>query len=119
MLTAMDRDSIKSFLALCQKEIPKGNCYLIQRNLNINGRIINTKQALLELGILKEEMVWKYILTLKESECVKVDWDYDIKRRSVNGEIYVFKKIINDKLIYIKLTHRSSGIICISFHESY
>ena len=119
MLSTLDKNSIKSFLALCRKEVQRGNCHLIQRKLNINGKIVTIKQALLDLGILKIETVWKYILELKEEDCVKVDFDYDIKRRSTNSEIYVFKKKINEKVAYIKLTYRSSGVICISFHESY
>ena len=118
MLSQLDRNSVKSFLAICRREIPKGNCRFVQRKLKINGRIINSRQALLELGILNLKEAWEYVLTLKEEECVKVDFDYD-RSRDMNSEIYVFKKNLNNKIAYIKLTMKSSGIICLSFHEDY
>lgn len=118
MNTTLDKQTVRIFLRICHKEILKGNCHFINRNLNINGRIINSKQALLDIGILKKETIWEHILSLTENECIKIDFDYD-KKRDSNTEIYVFKKIINRKDVYIKLTMRESGVICISFHESY
>ena len=44
--TTLNKETIKTFLKICQKEIAKGNCHLINRNLDINGKIINTKQVL-------------------------------------------------------------------------
>ncbi len=117
MLSQLDKNSVKSFLTLCQKEIPKGNCYLVPRTLKVNGHLMTTKQALLDLGILDVKLVWKYILELKVEDCVKVDFDYDT-RRDTNSEVYVFKKVINGKLTYIKLTLRPNGIICLSFHHT-
>ena len=118
MVSALDKEAIKIFLKVCQREIKKGNCHFVNRVLEINGKKINSKQALLNIGIMKKETIWKYILELKETDCIKIDFDYN-KKRDYNSEIYVFQKWINKKEIYIKLTMRQSGIICISFHENY
>lgn len=118
MTTALDIEATRIFLKMCKREISKGNCHLVNRTININGKIINSKQALLNLGIMKKEQIWNYILELKVEDCIKVDIDYN-KKMDNNTEIYVFKKIINKKEVYIKLTMRTSGVICISFHESY
>ena len=67
---------------------------------------------------MKEKDIWKHIQSLEVNECVKIDRDYDMSR-DMNSEIYVFKKIINTKMVYIKLTINNQGIVCISFHESY
>lgn len=62
--------------------------------------------------------IWNHILELKERDCVKIDHDRDYSF-DMNSEIYVFKKIINERIVYIKLTMNDKGIICLSFHESY
>lgn len=119
MLNTLDRSSIESFLNIARKEIKRKNCYLVNTEKRINGKKKNTKQMLIDLGIVKIDQVWEYVLELKTYECVKVDFDYD-SSRDTNCEIFVFKKIINHKVAYIKLTMRSnSRIICLSFHEDY
>ena len=118
MLSVLDLSAVKSFLSLCQREIPKGNRRFISRILTINGKKITSKQALLNLGITNELEMWKYVLKLIPSECVKVDFDYN-PRMDMNSEIFVFKKEINNKIVYIKLTLRIDNIICLSFHESH
>lgn len=117
-LNNINKKAIELFLKICRKEIAKGNCHFINRTLKINGYKIDAKQALLDLGIMKRNQIWQHILELKINDCIKIDFDYD-KKRDNNTEIYIFKKIINRKDVYIKLTMRPSGIICISFHESY
>lgn len=118
MLSTLDKTAIKAFLAICKKEMKQGNCYFVNRTLIVNGKRITSKQALLDLGIMKKEQIWNYVLELKVTDCIKVDFDNNPKM-DMNSEIYVFKKIINKKTAYIKLTMRTKGIICISFHESY
>lgn len=118
MLTVLDKDAIKTFLLICKKEIPKGHCLFINRKLKIGNKIMSSRQALLDIGITKEKQLWDIVLELKEDECVKIDFDYN-PRMDMNSEIFVFKKVINKKMVYIKLTMRRNGIICISFHESY
>lgn len=119
MLDALNQDTVKSFLIICKKEIKKGNRQLIPRTIEKDGKVISFKQLLLDLNIMKIEQIWDYILQLECFECQKIDFDYD-KKRDFNSEIFVFKKLINNKNIYIKLTIREPrGVICISFHESY
>lgn len=119
MLSTLDLDTVNSFLKTCKNEIQKRNCYFVgYRKININGKIISAKQALIDIGIMKVKDIWKHIQTLESKDCVKIDWDKDYSK-DMNSEIYVFKKIINSKIIYIKLTINDRGVICISFHESY
>lgn len=118
MLSTFDLEAINSFLKICKKEIKKKNCYLVLRTLNINGKKISTKQALINIGIMKEEDIWKHILELKNTDCIKIDKDKDFSR-DMNSEVYIFKKMINNKMVYIKLTLNQKGVVCISFHESY
>ena len=120
MLSLLDKLSVKDFLIICKKEIKKGNCYFVaDRMLKVNNTYKNAKQLLIDIGIMKINQIWEHILTLNVSDCVKVDFDYE-KRRDTNSEIFVFKKMINNKNVYIKLIlSNNSIIICISFHESY
>lgn len=80
--------------------------------------MISAKQALIDIGIMKIEDIWHYILTLENKDCIKIERDRDYSR-DMNSEVYIFKKNINGKDVYIKLTMNDRGIICISFHESY
>ena len=119
MLSTLDIEAVNSFLKICKREIKKGNCYFAgYRALNINGKKISAKQALIDIGIMKVQDIWKHILDLEVSDCIKVDRDRDYSR-DMNSEVYIFKKSINSKIVYIKLTMNERGIICISFHESY
>ena len=119
MLSTLDIDAVNSFLMLCKREIDKKNCYFVgYRTININGKKISAKQALIDIGIMKIKDIWKYILDLRVDDCIKVDQDRDCSR-DMNSEVYIFKKMINSKIVYIKLTMNVRGIICISFHESY
>ncbi len=119
MLNTLDKDAVNSFLKTCKKEIEKGNCYFAgYRTITINGKKKTAMQALLDLEITKVQHIWRYILKLDINDCVKVDRDRDY-RRDMNSEVYIFKKVINNKIVYIKLTMNDKGIVCISFHESY
>lgn len=117
MISKLDKETVKTFLKICKKEILKGNCHFINRTYIKDDKKITSKQALLNIGIMKKEQIWQHVLELKETDCIKISFDKD-KKRDNNTEIYVFIKKINGKDIYIKLTMRESGVICISFHES-
>ena len=119
MLLKQDINAVKDFLKICKKEIQKGHCYFIGNiTINMHGKVISAKQTLLDIGIMNKKQLWQYITELKASECIKVDFDYDIKR-DTNSEIFIFKKKINGYMIYIKLTLRRNGVICLSFHQDY
>lgn len=119
MLSTLDIDAVKSFLKTCKREIEKRNCYFAgYRTINLNGKKISAKQALINIGIMKVEDIWKHILNLEINDCIKVDRDRDYSR-DMNSEVYIFRKNINSKIVYIKLTMNDRGIICISFYESY
>ena len=119
MLSTLDIDAVNTFLKICKREIEKKNCYFVgDRAININGKKISAKQALIDIGIMKVQDIWKHILDLGIDDCIKVDRDHDYSR-DMNSEVYIFRKKINSKIVYIKLTMNDRGIICISFHESY
>lgn len=119
MLNTLDLDTVTSFLKTCKNEIKKRNCYFVgYRKINIGGKVISAKQALIDIGIMKEKEIWQHIQELESKDCIKIDRDKD-HSRDMNSEVYVFKKIINSKIVYIKLTINDRGVICISFHESY
>lgn len=119
MLSTLDIDAVSSFLKICKREIQKRNCYFVgYRAININGKKLFAKQALIDIGIMKIDDIWKYILDLETNDCIKVDRDCDYSR-DMNSEVYIFHKKINSKIVYIKLTMNDRGVICISFHESY
>ena len=119
MLSILDLSTVDLFLKTCEIEIKKKNCYFVgYRKINMNGKIISAKQALIDIGIMKEKDIWNHVLTLEKTDCIKIERDRDLFR-DMNSEVYIFKKNINRKIVYIKLTMNDRGIICISFHESY
>ena len=42
MITDVTKSSVKIFLNICKKEIPKENCYFVNRLINMNGNIFQT-----------------------------------------------------------------------------
>ncbi len=74
MLSTLDRDAVNTFLKICEREIKKRNCYFAgYRVININGEKISAKQALIDIGIMKTQDIWKHILDLEVKDCIKVD----------------------------------------------
>ncbi len=119
MLSTLDKDAVNSFLNICKKEIKRKRCIFVDyRILEINGKKISAKQALIDIGIMKISDIWNYVLKLTKEDCIKIDHDRDYLR-DMNSEIYIFRKVINGKDVYIKLTINDKGVLCISFHESY
>ena len=90
MLTTLDIDAVNTFLKVCKREIEKKNCYFVgYRAINVNGKIISAKQALIDIGIMKVKDIWDYILDLKVDDCIKIDCDRDYSR-DMNSEIYIY-----------------------------
>lgn len=119
MLSTLDKSAVKIFLKASKELIRKRKRYIEPRYYDLNGKKVYYLQAILDLGIVKKEDIWNYILELKEEDCFDVSPDRDVKR-DMNSEVFEFKKEINGQLAYIKLTLRSNGedkIICFSFHE--
>ena len=114
----MNKDAVRIFLKTAKIEIKKGNCYFaLNRKIDFGNKTVSAKQCLLDLGIMNTKQIWDYICKLEETDCIKVDTDYNLKR-DYNCEIFVFIKTINHKIIYIKLTINKKNLVCISFHES-
>lgn len=121
MVNERDKHIVELFLNAARREIDKGNCYFLgSRILNIDGEKVLAYEALQNLGIKRIKEIWNYIYNLKPNECVKVDWDYKPYKgnRDFSSEIYVFKKLINNNKVYIKLALNERGVLCISFHKS-
>ena len=116
MLSVLDSNTVSVFLKMARKEIDNNNVYFVgYRTVESNGRIINAKQALLDIGISNKKEIWKYVKSLEVSDCFRISRDRDFKR-DFNSEIFEFKKIINKKDVYIKLTINNRGLLCLSFH---
>ena len=99
----VDIGIVTSFLKTIRKEIKRGHRVFIgYRSISSNGKIVNAKQGLLDIGIVKASDIWKYIFELEPSECFRIGFDYD-KSRDMNSELFEFIKKINKKNVYIKL----------------
>lgn len=116
MFSFLDSDTVSIFLKIAKKEIENGNVYFVgYRTVESNGKIINAKQALLDIGISNKKEIWSYVKNLETSDCFRISRDRDYKR-DFNSEMFEFKEIINKKVVYIKLTINSRGLLCLSFH---
>ena len=116
MLSSLDLAAVNSFLITARKEIDKNNAYFVYyRNVKSGNKVVNARQALLDIGIIKISEIWNHIKELQASDCFRISRDRDFSR-DFNAEIYEFKKIINRKNVYIKLTINDKGLLCISFH---
>lgn len=109
---------VESFLNTVRSCIRKRKMILVNRNhIDIGGRIVNTKQALVDLEMNIDEM-WKVVHNLTVDDFIRVSFDYDRKRDN-NSEIFEFVKEIKNIKIYIKLTvDEIRGLVCLSFHRS-
>ena len=116
MLSALDLSAVTTFLKMANKEIDNNNVqFIYYRKVEYNNKVVTARQALLDIGIIKEEEIWKHVKELKLENCFKISKDRDYKR-DYNTEMYEFKKIINKKVVYIKLTINNRGLLCLSFH---
>ena len=116
MLSSLDLAVVNAFLITARREIDKNNAYFVYyRNVKSGNKVVNARQALLDIGIIKISEIWNYIKELQPSDCFRISRDRDFSR-DFNAEIYEFKKIINRKNVYIKLTINDKGLLCISFH---
>lgn len=116
MLSSLDLAAVNSFLITARKEIDKNNAYFVYyRNVKSGNKVVNARQALIDIGIIKISEIWNHIKELQPSDCFRISRDRDFSR-DFNAEIYEFKKIINRKNVYIKLTINDKGLLCISFH---
>lgn len=114
----VDIGIVTSFLKTVKKEIKRGHRVFIgYRSISSNGKIVNAKQGLLDIGVVKASDIWKYIFELEPNECFRIGFDYD-KSRDMNSELFEFIKKINKKNVYIKLFLNNRGVVCLSFHIS-
>ena len=116
MLSVLDKEAISIFLKSANREIDRNNVTFIgYRMIESNGKIVNAKQALLDIGIVNPREIWTIIKKLEVSDCFRISKDRESKR-DYNSEIFEFKKVINKKNVYIKLTINDRGLLCLSFH---
>ena len=116
MLSSLDLAAVNLFLITARKEIDKNNAYFVYyRNVKSGNKVVNARQALLDIGIIKISEIWNHIKELQPSDYFRISRDREFSR-NFNAEIYEFKKNINRKNVYIKLTINDKGLLCISFH---
>lgn len=92
MLSTLDLDAVNSFFKTCKNEIDKRNCYFVgYRKISINGKVISAKQALIDIGIMKEKDIWNHIKNLEAKKLT--DWSHKFKGwiDTKNGEIIDYK----------------------------
>jgi hypothetical protein len=95
------------FLRQAKELIASGRTYFSKRN------DYDTTQALFDLGIENKKDVWRQIMKLQPSDQYKPP-EFDLRG---SGElVWFFKKELNGKIAYIKLTIDQNLCICISFH---
>ena len=116
MLSSLDLAAVNSFLITARKEIDKNNAYFVYyRNVKSGNKVVNARQASLDIGIIKISEILNHIKELQPSDYFRISRDREFSR-NFNAEIYEFKKNINRKNVYIKLTINDKGLLCISFH---
>ena len=116
MLSSLDLAAVNLFLITARKEIDKNNAYFVYyRNVKSGNKVVNARQASLDIGIIKISEILNHIKELQPSDYFRISRDRDFSR-DFNAEIYEFKKNINRKNVYIKLTINDKGLLCISFH---
>lgn len=113
----IDLDVVESFLKIVRRDVLKGNVHFVNRQVHYGDKRISSYQALLDLGIRNKKELWKYILNLSPTDCIKISRDYDFSR-DYNDDMYEFIIFINSIKIYIKLTINNRGTLCLSFHKS-
>ena len=114
----MDEKVVELFLKTVYREVNNGNWFLVPRkDIRYDGKIVNYKQALIDLGIVKVKQVEYYLTSLKAIDCFNISRDYD-RRRDFNDDIYEFRIMVNKMETYVKLTINNRGVVCISFHKS-
>lgn len=117
MLSNIDLEAVDLFLKTAFREIKKGNCYLVNRKVSYDNKVVTSFEALTDLGILNRKYIWDYILKLTSNDCIGISRDHDYKR-DYNDDMYEFVMNVNGIETYIKLTINNRGTVCLSFHKS-
>lgn len=114
----IDKVAVRFFLSAVKREINKGNWYLVPRNnIVYDGKTVNYKQALLDLGIVNKKQIATYISNLDINDCFDISHDYNLGK-DYNDDMYEFITYVNNIKTYVKLTINNYGVLCISFHKS-
>lgn len=96
------------FLLEAKELINKRKTYFTQR------KDYNYIQALFELDLENKEDAWREVLKLKAKDQYKPP-ELD-NSMGTNELVFFFRKEINGKMAYIKLTNNAGLCMCISFH---
>lgn len=106
------------FLLEVKKLISNGNRDFIKRTYNRDGVKVRWIEALFEIGLTEINQVWNEILLLTSSDYYQ--GPIPDRDRPLDGDvIWIFKKDINDHLVYIKLRIDQRGCVCLSFHKDW
>ena len=99
MLSSLDLAAVNLFLITARKEIDKNNAYFVYyRNVKSGNKVVNARQASLDIGIIKISEILNHIKELQPSDYFRISRDREF---SINfkAEIYEFNIIINSKLL--------------------
>ena len=100
MLSSLDLAAVNLFLITARKEIDKNNAYFVYyRNVKSGNKVVNARQASLDIGIIKISEILNHIKELQPSDYFRISRDREFSR-NFNAEIYeLLKKIINRKML--------------------
>ena len=97
--TKITKSILNQSNSLSFKEIDKNNAYFVYyRNVKSGNKVVNARQASLDIGIIKISEILNHIKELQPSDYFRISRDREFSR-NFNAEIYEFKKIINRKML--------------------
>lgn len=111
------QDAADLFLKSVKRFVNSGLWKIISRKVSYDGKTVDWKQALVDLGIVNVKDAAYYLTNLKAQECFNISKDHDYKRDN-NDDMYEFITYVNGIKTYIKLTINNFGVVCLSFHKS-
>ena len=92
MLSSLDLAAVNLFLITARKEIDKNNAYFVYyRNVKSGNKVVNARQASLDIGIIKISEILNHIKELQPSDYFRISRDREFSR-NFNAEIYEFVK---------------------------
>lgn len=113
---AIHKSQISLFLLETKELIASNKKHFVKRTYSLSsGEKISSIDAVLDIGLTLKQ-AWHEVLNLSPDNYFtgpKRDRD------GSDGDVWVFKKIINGKLVYIKLKIDARGSVCMSFHEDW
>lgn len=119
MLYLTSENQKRAFLQQAKQLIANGQKDFIKRTyVHPSGKRVKWMEALLDIGLTSPNQVWDEILTLTPNDYFSGP-SVDVDRPNEGSVLWIFKKEVNGKIVYIKMKIDQRGTVCISFHEDW